>query len=184
MKGGFAARSAVNVISKPKARGGGWGYAANGNFKIADDEALVVTLDSLGAQYVGFDLTNPWLVSIEHIRGSGSLNNAQAQANRDGTITYVIAAKDPGVYNWLSTEGIHSGNILIRWQALPATTTTADAAVQSVKVVKLRELNAALPADFRQVTAVERRQLVEQRAAAYAHRYAAAPTVAGLVDPR
>jgi hypothetical protein len=67
---------------------------------------------------------------------------------------------------------------------LPATTTTADAAVQSVKVVKLRELNAALPAGFRQVTAVERRQLVEQRAAAYAHRYAAAPTVAGLVDPR
>jgi hypothetical protein len=183
-KSGFAARSAVNVISKPKARGGGWGYAANGKFKIADDEALVVTLDSLGAQYVGFDLTNPWLVSLEHIRGSGSLNNAQAQANRDGTITYVIAAKDPGVYNWLSTEGIHAGNILIRWQALPATTTTADAAVQSVKVVKLRELNAALPADFRQVTAVERRQLVEQRAAAYAHRYAAAPTVAGLVDPR
>jgi hypothetical protein len=45
-------------------------------------------------------------------------------------------------------------------------------------------LNAALPADFRQVTAVERRQLVEQRAAAYAHRYAAAPTVAGLADPR
>lgn len=183
-KSGFAARSALNVISKPNARGGGWGYAANGNFKIADDEALVVTLNPLGAKYVGFDLTNPWLVSLEHIHGSGSLNSTQAQPNRDGTITYVIAAKDPGVYNWLSTDGVHAGNILIRWQALPESTTTADTAVQSVKVIKLGELNAALPADIRQVTAAERRQLFDQRAAAYAHRYATTSTVASLVEPR
>jgi hypothetical protein len=183
-KSGFAARSSVNVISTPNARGGGWGYAANGNFKIADDEALVVTLNPLGAKYVGFDLTTPWLVSLEHIHGSGSLNSTQAQPNRDGTITYIIAAKDPGVYNWLSTDGVHAGNILIRWQALPESTTTADTAVQSVKVIKLGELNAALPAGIRQVTAAERRQLFDQRAAAYAHRYATTPTVAGLVDPR
>jgi hypothetical protein len=178
-KSGFASRSTVNVISKPNARGGGWGFAANGNFKIADDEALVVTLDPLGAKYVGFDLTNPWLVSLEHIHGSGSLNNAQARANRDGTITYVVAAKDPGVYNWLSTSGLHAGNILIRWQTLPETT-TADAAVRSVRVVKLAELATILPAGTPQVGAAERHQLGEQRAAAYAHRYAASATVAQL----
>jgi hypothetical protein len=183
-KSGFAARSTVNVISKPNARGGGWGFAANGNFKIADDEALVVTVDSLGAHYVGFDLTNPWLVSLEHIHGTGSLNNAQAHANRDGTITYVVAAKDPGVYNWLSTSGLHVGNILIRWQALPEAATTADAAVRSAKVVKLRELKAALPADTRQVTEAERRQLVEQRALSYVHRYASTPAVASLAPPQ
>jgi hypothetical protein len=183
-KSGFAARSTVNVISKPNARGGGWGYAANGDFKIGDDEALVVTLDTLGAKYVGFDLTNPWLVSLEHIRGSGSLNNVQAQANRDGTITYVIAARDPGVYNWLSTSGLHAGDILIRWQALPDATTTADTAVRSVKVVKLGELRATLPADTRPVTQAERRQLAEERAVAYAHRYTSTPAVASLAEPR
>ena len=125
---------------------------ANGNFKIADDEALVVTLDPLGAKYVGFDLTNHWLVSLEHIRGTGSLNNEQAQRSPDGSITYVIAARDPGVYNWLSTSGFHTGNILIRWQALPESTTTADGAIQSVKVVKLNALSAALPADTQRVT--------------------------------
>jgi hypothetical protein len=145
---------------------------------------LVVTLNPLGAKYVGFDLTNPWLVSLEHVHGSGSLNGTQAQPNRDGTITYVIAAKDPGVYNWLSTDGVHGGNILIRWQALPEATMTADTAIQSVKVIKLGELNAALPADIRQVRAAERRPLFDQRAAAYAHRYAIAPTVAGLVESR
>jgi len=182
-KSGFAAHSSVNVISKPNVRGGGWGFAANGNFRVADDEALVVTLDPLGAKYVGFDLTNPWLVSLEHIHGSGSLNNTQAQANQDGTITYVVAAKDPGVHNWLSTSGLHTGNILIRWQALPEAVTTADAAVRSVQVVKLADLHAALPADTRQLTAAERRQLIEQRAIAYAHRYATAPSVASLAAP-
>ncbi len=179
-KSGFATRSAVNVISKPNARGGGWGFAANGNFKIADDEALVVTLDPLDAQYVGFDLTTPWLVSLEHIHGSGSLNNTQAQANRDGTITYVIAAKDPGVHNWLSTDGLHAGNILIRWQALADSTTAADAAVRTVKVVKLHDLTATLAGETRPVTEAERRQLLDQRAASYAHRYVAPATLAQL----
>jgi hypothetical protein len=183
-KGGIFGAAAVNDIAKPAVRGGGWGFAANGSFQIADDEALVVTLDPLGAKYVGFDLANPWLVSLEHIRGSGSLNNEQAQSNQDGSITYVIAAKDPGVYNWLSTAGVHAGNILVRWQVVPETTATADSAVRSVKVVKLSQLSAALPPNTRRVTAAERRALIEKRAAAYAHRYATTPAVASLATTR
>jgi Protein of unknown function (DUF1214) len=179
-RSGFAARTASNVISKPNARGGGWGFAANGNFKLANDEALVVTLDPLGASYVGFDLTNPWLVSLDHIHGSGSLNNHQAQPNPDGTISYVIAAQDPGVYNWLSTSGVHAGNILIRWQALPDSVRDADAAVRSVKVVKLSELANALPSTIRHVTALERREQLAERERAYAHRYTTGTEVARL----
>ncbi len=201
-KTGFAAPKTVNTLGKPIARGGGWGYAANGTFRIADDEALVVTLDPLHARYVGFDLTNPWLVSLEHVHGTGSLNNDQVQPNADGTITYVIAARDPGVYNWVSTAGQHAGNVLVRWQAVPEAATadapagdaaagdaaavnaaaaaTAATAVRSVKLVKLDALNAALPADARHVTPAERRALLDQRAAAYAHRYAPATTVARL----
>ncbi len=179
-KSGFAARTASNVISAPNARGGGWGFAANGNFKLADDEALVVTLDPLGATYVGFDLTNPWLVSLDHIHGSGSLNNRQAQANPDGTISYVIAAQDPGIYNWLSTSGVHTGNILVRWQALPDSVRDAGAAVRSVKVVKLTELASALPPTIRRVTALERREQFAERETAYAHRYTAGTEVARL----
>ena len=177
---GFAANKTVNALSKPAARGGGWGFAANGNFKIADDEALVVTLDPLGAQYVGFDLTNPWLVSLEHIRSTGSLNNAQVQRNPDGSITYVIAARDPGVHNWLNTSGIHSGNILVRWQVLPDSTKTADGAIRSVNVVKLSALRAALPAGAHSVTRVERRRLIDERAIAYAHRYTTTTVAASL----
>jgi hypothetical protein len=98
----------------------------------------------------------------------------------DRTITYVVAARDPGVYNWLSTAGQHAGNILVRWQALPESVSTADAAVRSVRLVKLADLGAALPAETQHVTAAVRRQLVEQRATAYAHRYTTAPGGANL----
>jgi hypothetical protein len=180
---GFAAPKAANVINKPTTRGGGWGFAAMGNFELADDEALVVTLDPLGAKYLGFDLANPWLVSLEHIHGSGSLNNTQAQASRDGSITYIISPKDPGVHNWLSTSGLHAGNIMIRWQELPESATSADLAIKSVKVVKLSGLGTALPADTQTVTAAQRRVQLEHRAATYEHRYGTASTVAKIVTP-
>jgi len=169
---GFTSQNKVNEIAQPFERGGGWGFAAPGKFKIADDEAFVVTLDSVGAKYVGFDLTNPWLVSLEHIHGSGSLNNTQAVRSSDGTYTYVIAAHDPGVQNWLSTDGLHEGQIFIRWQDLPAAA-SARGAVRSFKVVKLPELqNALASSGLSPVSAAERLQLTQQRAATYARRYA------------
>jgi hypothetical protein len=170
---GFSGPKTVNVIAQPFSRGGGWGFAADGNFKLADDEALVFTLDAAGAQYVGVQLTDPWLVSIEHVRESGSLNINQVQKSQDGTYTYVVAARDPGVYNWLNTGGLHQGVILIRWQALPESTTSATGAVRSAKVVKLADLNTVLPSDARRVTVAERKKLLQERAQAYAHRYAA-----------
>jgi hypothetical protein len=169
---GFAANAAPNTIAAPFARGGGWGFAANGNFRIASDEALVVTLDPVGARYVGFDLTDPWLVSREHISSTGSLNNNQLQPNADGTYTYVVAPEDPGVANWVDTGGLHEGKLLIRWQVLPASA-KADGAVRGVRLLKVSELRAALPAGFKAVRPVQRLALRSVRAKEYAHRYAA-----------
>jgi hypothetical protein len=180
---GFAAPKAPNAINKPTTRGGGWGFAAIGNFKVADDEALVVTLDPLGAKYLGFDLANPWLVSLEHVHGTGSLNNTQAEAGSDGTITYVISPKDPGVHNWLSTSGLHAGTIMIRWQDLPVSVTTADSAIKAVKVVKLSALSTTFPPGAQSVTAAQRQQQLEHRAISYARRYAQELSVAKTASP-
>jgi hypothetical protein len=169
---GFAAKAAPNTIAAPFARGGGWGFAANGNFRIASDEALVVTLDPVGAHYVGFDLTDPWLVSREHISATGSLNNNQLRPNADGTYTYVVAPEDPGVANWVDTGGLHEGKLLIRWQVLSGAA-KADEAVREVKLVEVADLRAALPAGFKAVSPVQRLALRSVRAKDYAHRYAA-----------
>jgi hypothetical protein len=169
---GFAAKAAPNTIAAPFARGGGWGFAANGNFKMGSDEALVVTLDPVGARYVGFDLTDPWLVSREHVGATGSLNNNQIRANADGTYTYVVAPEDPGVANWVDTGGLHEGKLLIRWQVLPASA-KADGAVWKVELVKVSDLKSALPAGFEAVSPLRRQALRAARAKDYAHRYAA-----------
>jgi len=184
---GFGASAKANEIAPPFLRGGGWGFAANGNYKLADDEGLVVTITPASAQYIGFDLTDPWLVSREHIKASGSLNNHQAVPNADGSITYVIAARDPGVPNWADTGGLHDGHLLIRWQALTSPTPDTAGALRSVQLVKLSELRAALPAGTPSATAAERARSLEAREAAYAHRYvgtgAGGPLQAALTKP-
>ncbi|HEX4507120.1 MAG TPA: hypothetical protein VH722_15425 [Alphaproteobacteria bacterium] len=155
----------VNVPGKVTPREGGWGFAAPGQFQLQPDEALVVTVDTLGARYVGFELTDPWAISAEYIRHQGSLNNHQAVPNADGTITYVIAARDPGVTNWLDTSGLTDGFFQIRWQKL-AGTVDASGAVKSSKVVKI----ADLPPGPGPASAAWRRIQAADRVAAYAHR--------------
>ena len=158
----------VNVPGKVTPREGGWGFAASGQFQLQPDEALVVTLDPLGAKYVGFQLTDPWAISTDYIQHQGSLNNHQAIANADGTFTYVIAARDPGVANWLDTSGLTEGFFQIRWQKLPAST-NAEGAVKSAKVVKLINLPQTAPGIVA-VTAEQRAKAGHDRTAGYGHR--------------
>ena len=161
-----------NVLTKPWIRGGGHGMSSIGKFDLADDEALLVTVDPLGGKYLGFDIADIWTVSREHIAANGSLNNYQALANPDGSYTYVISAQDPGINNWLDTDGLHQGTIFIRWQGLPAGIKFTENAVREAKVVKLNELPRLLPAETATVTAEQRQAHYAQRTLAYAHRYA------------
>ncbi len=166
---GVIFKAPANTVGKPNARGGGWGYTANGRFEIADDEALVVTLDPATAAYVGFELADQWSIPFEFVRHSSSLANGQMAPNPDGTLTYVIAAKDPGVHNWLDTTGFKAGVFGIRWQNLTDNGRVADA-VRSIKRVKLSDLAAALPAGTVMVTAAERKAQIAERQASWHRR--------------
>jgi Protein of unknown function (DUF1214) len=163
-----------NIVSKLFGRGGSWGYAARANFKLADDEALLVDLAPPPAKsYLGFQLTDPWQVSCEYITANGSLNNTQAEQNKDGSYTYVVSAKDPGIHNWLDTERLHEGGLLIRWQALPDKTILNDDVVRRFELVKLDRLSVLLPAETTRISSEQRKKLYAQRALTYAHRYMA-----------
>jgi hypothetical protein len=153
-----------NVLTPPKVREGGrWGLSASGHFRLADDEALVLTLDLVGAQYLAVQLANGWLGSLDYRNHTASLNNFQASPNADGSCTFVIAPRDPHTRNWLDTTGLHEGTMFVRWQKLP-TAASAAPAVRSVKLVKAAGLSAV-------VSASVRRQEVLARAAGYARRF-------------
>jgi hypothetical protein len=152
-----------NQIMTPWARGTGWGYTAYGNFALARDEAWVVKLDALGAAYLAFQVADPWGVSLEYVERSSSLTQTQARPNADGTYTYVVAAADPGVRNWLDTSGLDAGTFQLRWQGLPAHNSSSDGAVRSAGIVKLQDLKSVVAAETALVTAAERRAQLASR---------------------
>lgn len=109
------------------------------------------------------------MVSGDPVRRQTSLNNKQAVADADGRYTFVVAAQDPGVHNWLDTEGRREGTVMVRWQDLPAQVVGGGPQV-SARVVSLADLQAVLPAGTRWTGAAERARLLAQREAGYQRR--------------
>jgi hypothetical protein len=156
------------------------GFVSNGLFNLKEDEAFVMTLNMMGAKYLSVNSYRPFLVSPEHVYSSSSLNNYQAKANADGSITFVLSRKDPGVYNWLDVQGIPYGEFSIRWQSLshPVSGTLANAA-KYVKVVKLADLRKVLPGSTTWISSEERKQQRELRAKQFQTRCLGTPCEVG-----
>jgi len=160
----------VNTLRKPFSRDGGWGFAVAGRFKINKDEAWVITLNPKGAKYLGFELADPWLASLEYIQHSSSLNITQAKPDMYGNYTYVIAAVDPGIHNWLDTRGLTEGSLFIRWQAFTDNVKAIDDAIVKQQVVKLANLDQALPGDIAKETPESGKDILTERAQTYQRR--------------
>ena len=150
--------------SAPQQRPGGWGFVAGLNFHLAHDEALIVTTSPGGAKYTGFQLNDPWMIAPDARKHQVCLNSSQVTANADGTVTYVIAASDPGAANWLDTTGYLDGFGIIRWQAIPAGL-VGDGLIREVRTIKLAQV--AQIAGLPMVAPAQRRAHVAARKADY-----------------
>lgn len=159
------------IINSGRRGGGGLvaQMSAHGSYKLADDEALIVRVNPYGAKYLGFELSDLWMVSTDYVGHSGTLNHSQVVPDADGKITYVISVQDPGVYNWADPGGLHAGSITVRYQGVPAGLPEQLDPIET-RVVKLSALRAALPVGTHYVTAAERRTQQEQRVQAYRRR--------------
>lgn len=156
------------------------GFVGTGLFNLKEDEALVLTLNMLDAKYLSVNAYRPFELSPEHVYRTSSLNNYQAKANPDGSITFVFARKDPGVHNWIDAGGIPFGEFAIRWQTLtrPVSGTLATG-VQVVKTVKLADLKHELPPTTVWITPAERAAQREARARQFAIRCLGVPCEMG-----
>lgn len=88
---------------------------AMGSFELAEDEALVLEGRSPGCVFWNLCLWNPYLQTYDYRYESVTLNGAQAQLREDGSWQIVVAHRDPGVPNWLSTAGHRRGLLWFRW---------------------------------------------------------------------
>jgi hypothetical protein len=168
-KNTFLDNPAPNRVIGPIGREASWGFLAGGRYHLEDDEALVITTTDGGAKYTGFQVTDPWTIAPDTLYRQSSLNSSQRASNADGTITYVVSVRDPGVYNWIDTVGLHDGWFLLRWQGLPEGT-QASGLVRDCCLTKLSDLQRQLPPSCPTVDLNGRRSQIEPRADQYALR--------------
>jgi hypothetical protein len=129
-----------------------------GLYDIAEDEALLVETEiPKVCRYWGFLVTDDQFGTVDWMNRQSSLNGFQAKLDADGKFRGVIAARDPGVPNWLDTGGHLYGIVQGRWNEADSSPTP------TVKRVKLAELRAHLPPDTPVVSAQARDASLRQR---------------------
>lgn len=139
--------------------GGGW-------WNLEDGEGLLIECRPPAARYWSFQLYSaPWFESLDMANRLVSLNCEQMQIDSDGRFRLVVAGRDPGIANWLDSEGRRSGMISYRY------VWSRDAPVPAVRRIALAELHDHLPAATRRVDASARRDQVARRRAAVARRF-------------
>ena len=108
-------------------------------FLLGPDEALVIRARWPQCRYANVCLWNRHLQSLDYASRPVSLNRAQTTADADGRFTAVIAHTDPGVPNWLDTEGRPFGIVYWRFM-LPE----GDIETPQAELVPLAELSSQL----------------------------------------
>ncbi|MEZ0353620.1 hypothetical protein [Mycobacterium sp. pR1184] len=139
-----------------------------GRFELAPDEAFVVDLNDGGAEYFTVPLSNIWGTTLDIVDRTGSLNKAQSVPNADGSYTYVISPVDPGVANWIDSDGLREAILTLRMAEFGETGPREDLGARG-RVVKLDRLDTEVP-HLPRVSAHERATTLAQRRKAYLRR--------------
>ncbi len=88
---------------------------AMGSFALDDDEALVIEGRSPQCAFWNVCLWNQFLHTYDYAYERVTLNGSQITYEADGSWRVVIAGRDPGHTNWISTAGHSQGRIWFRW---------------------------------------------------------------------
>ncbi len=157
-----------NAVTPPTTPRGGAptiGYGAAW-WDLDRDQALLIVTDRPDADYWGWTVHHRFrLDSGDFANRQTSLNMVQAAADDDGRIRLVLAHDDPGVPNWIDTEGQPEGMLVYR------SIGTRSRPVPESRVVPLARLREHLPAAHPVVDADARREQLAWRRAAVLARY-------------
>ena len=99
--------------------------------------------------------------SLPYATHQSSLNATQAALGSDGRYDFVVSAEDPGVPNWIDTQGHTQGLLFLRWQELSGPLAAADNPTS--QVVPVASVRSVLPPDTPTVSPAQRTaQLAQQ----------------------
>ena len=98
-------------------------------FFISQDEALVITGRWPDCRFGNVCLWNRFQQTFDYSTRSVALNRSQTVLEEDGSFSMILAHEDPGLPNWLDTEGNLFG--LVFWRFFLVEGEAADTAGQS-----------------------------------------------------
>lgn len=90
-------------------------WYASAPYELEPDQALVITGRFPDCRFANVVLWNAFMQSYDYVNRQISLNRNQIQYEDDGSFRIVVAHEDPGVPNWLDTEGRRTGTIYWRY---------------------------------------------------------------------
>lgn len=148
----------LKLLDLSKTGGVGGQSYFEGAYDLADDEALLIESQvPAGCAYYSFILGNEISETTDWYNNHSSLNDSQARPDHDGLLRVVVAAKDPGVPNWLDTAGYPRGLVQARWTGCPAPP------APRVRKAALGAVRGLLPPATPAVTAQQRDAVIRAR---------------------
>ncbi|MBW2381347.1 MAG: DUF1214 domain-containing protein [Deltaproteobacteria bacterium] len=93
--------------------GPGIGYAGV-SFKLADDEAILIEGKDVPCRYWSCQVFDHYLRAGDYRHYPVAINNRQTVYDEDGSFRIYACGENPGVKNWVSTEGRHRGQVVLR----------------------------------------------------------------------
>lgn len=146
-------------IGDPTSNFGGvpGGNAVTSRWSLGPEQALLVRVTPAEpCAYWDVQVGNGWYESFDYRSHLSGLTCEQAHLDEDGSVTLVVADRDPGTVNWLEAAGHREGHIAIRWQL-----TEGNLPVPACTVVPVAEVAAStgLPTVDAEERARQRRAL-------------------------
>ena len=139
---------------------------SGGNFDLDPSDALIVKVPDVAAAYSGIELMNVFGAALPYTLAQTTLNNITAFDDPDGYSYYVVSATNPGVANWLDSNGVTSGEIFARFENLPDGTDPTGLPV-TTELVPVADVASYLPADTPTVSPAEYAADMSERVFSY-----------------
>jgi hypothetical protein len=134
----------------------------SGLWKLAPDEALIIEIPEPEADFWAIQLASSLWHTLDYANRFTSLNQAQAQPDRDGVFRFVLSHRDPGAQNWLDAMSLERGIMIVRFCG------AQEPSVPRTRLVKVSNVLEELPGG-RRCTPEERGAQLAKRRDGIAH---------------
>jgi hypothetical protein len=82
---------------------------------LEPEQALLIEFTPPECEYWNFQLGNHWMESLDYRYYPIHVNKQTAVYGKDGSVRIVVAHRDPGLPNWITTAGHDCGTMCLRW---------------------------------------------------------------------